>query len=222
MKLMKENANVEDKMEKGTLGLTNAMELYTKLSKVEKDSGVKFSAEKKQEFILKIENLSTREAEKVMDQEIFGDKPPVKKKNLLVEESTYERLLKLKIKLGLSKEEDVLKYLIEEKERSLIEKPVETETHDKTGRYIPAKIKQEVFRRADYRCQFVSNLTGVRCVAISGLEMDHIVPFGKGGQTEILNLQVLCKCHNIRSGILAYGLAKMDSFINAKNLELLN
>lgn len=51
------------------------------------------------------------------------------------------------------------------------------------------KLKNEVFERDKYTCQY--------CGAIGGiLEMDHIIPFSKGGPDELNNLATACrKCN---------------------------
>ncbi len=55
-------------------------------------------------------------------------------------------------------------------------------------REIPLKVRHEVFRRAENRCQ----QCGKSAADAVKLEVDHIMPVSKGGSDNISNLQVLC------------------------------
>lgn len=61
-------------------------------------------------------------------------------------------------------------------------------------------IKDELYRRSP-RCAHVSD-TGDRCseFAYNKLEVDHILPWSKGGRTKLDNAQLLCKSHNTSKG----------------------
>ena len=54
----------------------------------------------------------------------------------------------------------------------------------KRRRYIPKKVKREVFRRDQGRC--------VNCGSKINLEYDHIIPFSLGGSNTAKNIQLLC------------------------------
>ena len=62
------------------------------------------------------------------------------------------------------------------------------------ARCIPKSLKHEVYTRDGYRCCFEAN--GMRCSATLHLEIDHIIPFARGGRTELSNLRLLCPAHN--------------------------
>ena len=81
------------------------------------------------------------------------------------------------------------------------------------SRYIPQAVKDRVFLRDGGRCTFVS-AEGVRCDSRHDLEVDHIVPFGKGGSRNISNLRMLCSCHNQYAAYKEYGEAHMKTFVN--------
>lgn len=57
-----------------------------------------------------------------------------------------------------------------------------------TSRTIPGKLRHILFVKYNYKC----NECGISKEETS-LEIDHIIPWSKGGQTHIDNLQVLCK-----------------------------
>lgn len=62
-------------------------------------------------------------------------------------------------------------------------------------RYIPAHLKQEVWKRDRGVCTFVSS-NGRRCNEKGNLHLDHIRPFALGGETDKENLRLLCRAHN--------------------------
>ncbi len=63
----------------------------------------------------------------------------------------------------------------------------------------------------------------MRCTQRTGLEIDHIEPYGKGGPTSEGNLRVLCKSHNLLVAAREYGEAfmrrKVEEHKNAQSSE---
>ena len=55
-------------------------------------------------------------------------------------------------------------------------------------RNVPEKLREKIFER-DGRCC-------VDCGSMEGIQLDHIVPFSKGGSTHELNLKTLCRVCN--------------------------
>jgi hypothetical protein len=62
-------------------------------------------------------------------------------------------------------------------------------------------IKDELYARSN-RCAHIDPVTGVHCdeTNYSKLEVDHIIPWSKGGRTILANAQLLCKHHNTSKG----------------------
>ena len=58
---------------------------------------------------------------------------------------------------------------------------------NRRSRYIPAATRVDVLRRDNHRCVYC----GVSAKKAE-LEIDHIIPFSKGGSNAISNLQTLC------------------------------
>ncbi len=53
-----------------------------------------------------------------------------------------------------------------------------------TGRAIPAAVKREVWRRDRGRCRYVDGTSGRRCGSQHLLQIDHVVPYARGGAAE--------------------------------------
>ncbi len=54
-----------------------------------------------------------------------------------------------------------------------------------TRAVITEQLRNEIYERDGYKC--------VKCGSLENLQIDHIIPFSKGGRTEKDNLQTLCK-----------------------------
>lgn len=72
------------------------------------------------------------------------------------------------------------------------------------SRFIPLRVRREVWRRAGGRCeQKFSN--GERCARTHLLQIDHRFPRAWGGGNELKNLQLLCAVHNrVKSDLLPH------------------
>jgi len=91
----------------------------------------------------------------------------------------------------------------------------EEQNGEKAGRfkrYVPAAIAQAVWRRDGGRCAFVDQKSERRCESRHALQMEHVLPFAKGGVSSFENLKLLCSSHNQYAAIQAYGLSKMQSY----------
>ncbi len=76
--------------------------------------------------------------------------------------------------------------------------------HAAGSRYIPSSVRERVLERACYQCEFTGT-GGARCSARTGLEIDHIDPYAKGGGVGEENLRVLCRAHNLFSAAREFG-----------------
>ena len=72
------------------------------------------------------------------------------------------------------------------------------------SRYIPRSLRRKLFERDHGQCCYISN-DGVRCRATKFLHVDHIVPYAKGGKTELSNLRLLCSAHNKHCAEVEFG-----------------
>ena len=98
-------------------------------------------------------------------------------------------------------DEKVLKLALE----TLLEK------QSKRKACVPARVKREVVKRDEGKCQWKLADGGV-CGSTVKLEVDHVVPRGKGGPDTVDNCRILCKGHNLEAARRAYGDEVMDLF----------
>jgi 5-methylcytosine-specific restriction endonuclease McrA len=77
--------------------------------------------------------------------------------------------------------------------------------------HVTAAVKREVWARDGGKCQWPVDGGGT-CGATVRLEIDHVVPRGKGGPSTVSNTRVLCRSHNLEAARQVYGDEHMDLF----------
>jgi hypothetical protein len=78
-------------------------------------------------------------------------------------------------------------------------------------RHIPQSIRDEVFVRDGGRCTFTGT-DGRQCEETKNLEIDHSIPYAKGGSNSPENLRLLCPAHNRLAAEKEYGKDHMKKF----------
>jgi hypothetical protein len=76
---------------------------------------------------------------------------------------------------------------------------------------VPARVKREVRARDGGKCQW-KLASGGACGSTVRLEIDHVIPRGKGGPSTEENCRILCRAHNLEAARAAYGDAVMDRY----------
>src|SRR5512145_2413692 len=100
------------------------------------------------------------------------------------------------------------------KRRGLVKKPRSQPNpvaDDGNPRQVPAAVRREVFVRDDGRCQWPTVGGGI-CGSTHRVELDHVVPVGRGGKATVANLRVLCAAHNALAARQLYGDEFMGRF----------
>lgn len=102
--------------------------------------------------------------------------------------------------------------LVERLEKKCVASPARTKARrgKSDSRYIPVAIRRAVWQRDGGRCTFVGS-GGKRCPACTRLEVDHVKPVAKGGETTLANLRLRCRAHNQYEADKAFGAGFMDA-----------
>ena len=229
MRLLKELPEIEEKIKGGSLTLTNLAKAQTYF-RHEKKSGPLSTAEKR-ELLEKLENNSSRETEKILlalapTSQGRERIKPVSPENLefrfTAPAELLEKISELKALLAHSHPNASLAELFAltldlgiehfQKKRSRKTQKTSPEKSDPPvppkvnphERYVSAQLKREIWTQQ--KCE--------NCGGKYALEIDHRVPYGKGGTTSSENLRILCKSCNQRAAIVTFGEEKMEEFLN--------
>jgi hypothetical protein len=76
----------------------------------------------------------------------------------------------------------------------------------KHSRYVPVAVRAATYQRSAGRCEFVDPQSGRRCESRFGLQLDHVNPYAKGGDSSAGNIRHLCASHNRFYAIREFGL----------------
>jgi hypothetical protein len=98
----------------------------------------------------------------------------------------------------------------QEKRRGIVAKP-RSEAPASKPEHVPAHVKRAVWKRDGGKCQWTLEAGGI-CGSTHRLQLDHVVPRGRGGASTVENLRVLCRTHNDLAARQVYGDAWMDLF----------
>jgi hypothetical protein len=80
-----------------------------------------------------------------------------------------------------------------------------------TSGHIPAAVRREVWSRDEGKCTWPLDSGGV-CGSTLRLEIDHVIPRGRGGASTVKNCRLACAMHNQLAARQVYGDDWMDQF----------
>ncbi|MCD6379667.1 HNH endonuclease, partial [bacterium] len=103
-----------------------------------------------------------------------------------------------------------MKKVVSQDKQTKANKPKTSKIKERS-RNIPASIRDKVFARDGGKCTFVGK-NGKRCSSTWNLEIDHIVPFARGGDNSPGNLRLLCAKHNLLEAQRVYGEGFMKKY----------
>lgn len=109
---------------------------------------------------------------------------------------------------------DLLTTALERKVLARADRPRAESKSSRRG-HINRATRRAVFERDGWQCTYVDE-QGRRCPAKKRLQLDHIVPRGKGGGDEATNLCVKCRAHNLLAATEAFGQEHVDRKIAEK------
>ncbi len=234
MRLVTDIPEVEEKLESGELTLTVAAQAQ-RFFKGEEKAFNSYSLDEKREVIKNLENKSIKEAQREFIK-LSPQAIPKEKERPLSEDQTEIRLImpnELKLKLDrlrsnlshklktqtmvelLDAISDLALEVVEPKEKTERTTALRSgsEKAPSKSRYIPNKIKLEVWKKANSQCQFISPETQRKCMSTHRLQIEHKIPYSMGGTHEIENLSLLCAAHNAHMAIELLGEKKMNLYL---------
>lgn len=171
---------------------------------------------KMMEILRKLERQTGRNAERILASLSTVKEPPKEKIRPLDEnlfelripltETLYQDLHRLKDLWKLNTVTEVLEKMaaaclakadpLRKAQRSVsIPGSVKnTQSIKSNSRHIPAHIRHQVWLRDEGKCTYSDGTH--TCGSTYAVEIDHIIPFAKGGQHTLENLRLRCRTHN--------------------------
>jgi 5-methylcytosine-specific restriction endonuclease McrA len=122
-------------------------------------------------------------------------------------EGRYDRLFEILADMALKKldPEQKPQKKLKQVEDTAVQEETQNETELPTlekaavtsrSRYVPAALRRAVWKRDGGRCTYRDPITGRVCESRHALQLDHIYPYGWGGETSESNLRLRCSQHN--------------------------
>jgi len=205
MRLLREMPEIEAKVETGALSLTVLSQAQPVIKNL--------SPEKKQEVIAKLNDCSSRQADRVLAEvaprEAKESSRSIDGKNLqvtlILTPELQAKLKQLADKEGTTGWAELLERMAD---RLLKPKPTPATPPPAPAvtatRHIPLLIQRFVRAHDKHRCTFRSP-DGRICASIFRLELDHKIPFAMGGTHDPGNLTLRCRAHNLLGATRACG-----------------
>lgn len=207
---MREFPEIESSLNSGSLSLTN-LSMAQGFFRREKT----LETEQKREILSKLENQSSRDAERILmsnstqphlhlTEKIRPVSENLTEIKVVLNECTIRDLERVREILGAKSMADLLEKMARfcrkkldplEKESKSTSAPVLKKV-PKHSRYISAVTKKAVWDRDQGYCTYTDPASGNRCRTRHRLQIDHIVPFAMGGKNTADNLRLLCPAHN--------------------------
>ena len=230
MKLLTEIPEVEDRVRRGEVSLSN-LALVQNVVKEQRKKGVEVLSSEKKEWVERVVHQSTREAESILGRlvaEKTGRPVEAPRKVLRVEvtaelEKKIAALRAHSHKFSAARDEELFGLMVDMLHSQIMRKEQMVKKEQKARvdftsekitsapkddisqmvpqtRYIPVNTRTSILLKSNYQCQYVDPHSKRRCDSRRFLQLDHIKPFSKGGGSSGANLQVLCQDHNAYKG----------------------
>jgi len=182
-------------------------ELMGKMAAItlEKLRAARFATLKKERAQTKKPITLGRDSEQTTSLQVSLTSPAKTAQNNLVQQKLHEQQSK-----HVAKKFSVQENPAREVPKPMAESVPQNEGPQKTRHY-PRAIQRAVFARDNYECCYKDPLTGRKCGSKFALELDHQIPFAKGGPSTIENLITKCATHNAWAAIEEFGQQKMQA-----------
>lgn len=81
------------------------------------------------------------------------------------------------------------------------------------SRYVSKMTVRKVKERDQNQCQYVDPESKQQCSAQNHLQIEHKIPFAKGGSSDLQNLELLCPAHNRLRAAQQFGFGTMENYL---------
>jgi hypothetical protein len=203
MRLMRELPELEEKISSGELNLTQIGLAKAAFKRGHGETKEDFTREEKLEVLSRLENTTTRQAEKVL-QEFSPDEPRPDKIRPLPAE-----LIELRFAASetLREKIEAVKGLLAHRFPdltlgALFEKLCDLGIEEWQPK---SRMAKKIWEKAGGKCEL--------CGSRYALEVDHLQPRAYGGSSEETNLRLLCRSCNQRAAIEKLGMEKMEEYL---------
>ncbi len=238
MYALRDEPELGGKIQSGETSVTAIAKIHTTIRREEKVSGKKWEKEAKKKLFSEMISLPMREIERnlirIAPQAVLEERSrPVTSElhevKIYLDSDDREGLESLRARLSHSMKNvgsnsELIKKLIriaqesfrrkdlkaEEKPRRIVSPPrfLDQPQRGASPSRVPIAIRRAVFKKANTQREFILP-AGRRCNAKLFLQVEHRIPRARGGNHEILNLEALCRPHNLIRGIQVFGPDKM-------------
>ena len=196
--------------------------------------GETIAPEVKRQLFSQIEGLSTRETERVLAARLPEEPGPDKFRTIsgehtqvsfTADQELLEMLARIKDLVAHQNANPSLLDLFKLMAKKTLEKidPIEKAKRARPrktpapgkSRRPDAATRYALTQRDQERCQYVDSKAGRKCEASRAPQTEHKIPFALGGETELSNLELLCRAHNQLRAIEVYGAKKMARYLKS-------
>ncbi len=207
-RLLREIPEISNKIESGSVNLSQLSKVQQAARLIYKTSGQKISTVQKIEVLKKIENTTQAKTDLILAQEF--DLPAIKN-----ESEKINRDESITLTISFSKEQMALL----QKAQALVSHSVPNVNWAELFTYLATKeiksrspkatqidsvqndlqtisLRKRVLNPKSACCQFKDPITNKKCESLRFLQMDHIKPKWAGGEDKLENYQILCAAHN--------------------------
>ncbi|MGE0631120.1 MAG: HNH endonuclease [Pseudobdellovibrionaceae bacterium] len=230
MRTSRDVPEIKQALQEGTLNLVNVTQAQT-LFKAEAKNNNAYTKEEKRTLLKSLENKSKREAEKIIAQEspLLALQEKVRPTGdnktqitLTIDDVLMEKLATIKNLTShknpnpsysdlIDMLADIALKKLDPQNPSLSQRKATPPVVSKNLGYVSARIKREVWKEGV--CSHTDPETGRKCGSKFQLEIDHVIPIAKGGTSNIENLRLVCRNHNLFYARKHFGNKKMDQFV---------
>jgi hypothetical protein len=212
MRALRDTPEIEEQVRSGALPITSVVTLQRFFRREKLRTGNRVEKKERLALFQQVQGKSTREVERVLVAKSPESALPRERQRLITEkhveirivvtEEVREKLEMLKAHYShrmkdVTSTAELLDLLASDAlKRAKPERSSAPTALSVEVRRPSVALSQFVRARDSEGCSYVDPKTGRRCGSRYFLQVDHVVPFSKGGKTDPENLRVLCGAHN--------------------------